>query len=181
MHPSHPPGKASVYNTVSTVCTQCPPGACPYFASLAGCASALLTTPAPMLKLSDTSITLQTRSCISIHLPWVQGGAGGWVCSGQGVPQNSGNGAGQKQVTTAAVSVGGCCPSVPSLRSLRTPCIASNLHKSTVPRREDEEGGYAPSRGLRRRAAVEHGRSTLLRQHTVSGTWQDASRVPHEE
>ena len=48
-------------------------------------------------------------------------------------------------------------------------------------RREEEEGGYRMGRTPRRRPQGDHARNTLLKQHTVSGTWQDSSHEPAKE
>ena len=44
--------------------------------------------------------------------------------------------------------------------------------------REEDEGGYRQGRAPRRKAP---GGRSLLRQHTVSGTWQDTNCEPTKE
>ena len=39
----------------------------------------------------------------------------------------------------------------------------------------DEEVGWRTGSSMRRRSALQNGRSMLLNQHTVSGTWQDTT------
>ena len=60
-------------------------------------------------------------------------------------------------------------------------CADMQSSSSLVLHREEEDSGYPQVRTQRRKHPGETAGRSLLRQHTVSGTWQDTNREPAKE
>ena len=54
-------------------------------------------------------------------------------------------------------------------------CVRSSLLRVCREDSPEEAEGWRTGKAMRRRPPLENGRSMLLKQHTVSGTWQDTT------